>query len=65
MNNNKIQEQKILGTLVNKDASGILGYSEQIYDTESGKSLAELVKGMEKESITMESIEESARVMDS
>lgn len=60
----KAQEQQILGTLVNKDASGVIAYSEQVYDRESGKSVAELVKGIGKEAIPTEDIEESAKVMD-
>lgn len=41
MNKDKVQNQNILGTLVNKDESGIIAYSDQIYDKKADKSLEE------------------------
>lgn len=41
MNKDKVQNQNILGTLVNKDESGIIAYSDQIYDKKSDRSLEE------------------------
>lgn len=65
MDINKVQNQDVLGTFVNKDASGILGYSNQIYDTEAGKSIKERITDMENNTISKETIEQSAKVMDS
>lgn len=64
MDINKVQNQDVLGTFVNKDASGILGYSNQIYDTEAGKSIRERITDMENDTISREAIEQSAKVMD-
>ena len=41
MNKDKVQNQNILGTLVNKDESGIIAYSDQIYDKKADKNLEE------------------------
>ena len=41
MNKDKVQNQNILGTLVNKDESGIIAYSDQIYDKKADRSLEE------------------------
>jgi len=41
MNKDKVQNQNILGTLVNKDESGIIAYSDQVYDKKADKSLEE------------------------
>ena len=41
MNKDKVQNQNILATLVNKDESGIIAYSDQIYDKKSDRSLEE------------------------
>lgn len=41
MNKDKVQNQNILGTLVNTDESGVIAYSDQIYDKQADKSLEE------------------------
>ena len=41
MNKDKVQNQNILGTLINKDESGIIAYSDQVYDKKADKSLEE------------------------
>lgn len=47
MNKNKVQNQNILGTLVNKDESGVIAYSDQIYDKKADKSLEERITDAE------------------
>lgn len=42
MDNNKTQKQAVLGTLVNEDASGIIAYSDQIYDKKEEKSIEDI-----------------------
>lgn len=48
MDEKKTQKQAVLGTLVNEDASGIIAYSDQIYDKKEEKSVENIGADHEK-----------------
>lgn len=47
MNENKTNKVPFLGTLVNQDESGIIGYGNQIYNPDTKQSLADDVKNLQ------------------
>ena len=49
MNKDKVQNQNILGTLVNTDESGIICTSDQVYDSKSKKSVMDRITDLERD----------------
>lgn len=49
MNENKRNNIKLLGTLVNTDESGIICTSDQVYDSKSRKSVMDRITDLERD----------------